>query len=442
MGFKRAHEVIDWVHSFVHLGMKPGLERMEWLLERLNHPERHLKFVHIGGTNGKGSTLAFMRHVLSQAGYQVGSFTSPYLNRFQERIQLNGKDIPDDALVRAASTLKPLVDELAETELGPPTEFEVVTMLALLYFAKEAYPDLILWEVGLGGRLDSTNVVHPILTVITNVGHDHMNLLGESIKEIAAEKAGIIKAGVPLVTAVQDEEALAVLNQVAKEKKATLYRMGDAFHVELHGQDGEGSTFSYRSWFNRFDGLHIRLKGHHQVLNAGLALMGLEILRQYFAIVWEEEELRQGLAETAWPGRMEEIPHETTVVLDGAHNPEGVEALVQALRDHYPEKRWTVLFGALKEKPVIQMLKVFEDAPVQQVILTQFEGSPRANTAKELEETVSQAQWQPSFKLAVNEDWEEAFLNAVQAGEAVLFTGSLYFVAHVRQKLLGASERR
>ena len=435
MSFQRAQEVIDWVHSFVPLGVRPGLERMEWLMARLKHPERRLKFVHIGGTNGKGSTLAFMRHVLTKAGYNVGSFTSPYLTRFQDRIQLNGVDISDGALVKAASTLKPLVDELAETELGPPTEFEVVTALALLYFAQEAYPDLVLWEVGLGGRLDSTNIVHPILTVITNIGHDHMNLLGESLGEIAKEKAGIIKAGVPLVTAVEEGEALDVITQVAKEKKASIYRLGDAFKLEIEQQDGQGSTFSYISWFNRFDRLRIRLKGRHQVYNAGLALMGLEILKQYFALVWEEEELRQGLEEAKWAGRLEEIDPRGPVVLDGAHNPEGIRALVQALKDHYPEKRWTVLFGVLKEKPVLDMLKAFEDAPINQVILTQFEASPRASTVQEMEEALKRVNWQPPFPIWTEQDWEKAYLKAVQGGEPVCFTGSLYFIAEVRRKL-------
>jgi dihydrofolate synthase/folylpolyglutamate synthase len=377
-----------------------------------------------------------MRHVLQEAGYQVGSFTSPYLERFHNRIQMNGKDIDDEHLVEAASTLKPLVDELSSTELGPPTEFEVVTALAIQYFARRSYPDLVLWEVGLGGRLDSTNVVPPILTIITNVGYDHMQLLGDRLEQIAAEKAGIIKSGVPLVTAVRDDSAYHVIKETANAKSASLYRLGHAFHIDIEEQDEEGLTFSYRSWFNQWSNLNIALKGRHQAENAAVAIMALEVLKQFYAIIWEEENLRGGLAKTHWPGRLEVVKPHPLVVLDGAHNPDGIRALTRALRDHYPNMKWTVFFAALNDKPVPEMLQALGDEQIERVILTQFNGNSRINTAEELEKTINARKWQPPYEVRVEPDWYQAYRQVIDSSEAICFTGSLYFVAEVRQALL------
>lgn len=435
MSFHSAQQAIDWIHSLSYLGMKPGLKRMEWLMERLGHPERLLKFVHIGGTNGKGSTLAFMRQVLQEAGYEVGSFTSPYLERFHNRIQINGRDIEDHHLVEAANAIKPLVDELADTELGPPTEFEVVTAIAIYYFARIAYPDLVLWEVGLGGRLDSTNVVQPILTVITNVGYDHLSILGDKLDQIATEKAGIIKSGVPLVTAVKDEAAFQIIKQTAEKKQASVYRLGHAFHVEVERQDEDGLTCSYRSWFNQWSQINLGLKGCHQAENAAVAIMALEVLKQFYAIVWEDEELYLGLAQTSWPGRMEQVSQSPLVVVDGAHNPDGIQALVQSLREHYPGRKWTVLFAALKDKPIVEMLKALSQDPIERVILTQFDSTRRVKSAQDIMEELQQSGWQPLYPVSLEADWHKAYQQAKAVDTAICFTGSLYFIAEVLASL-------
>jgi dihydrofolate synthase/folylpolyglutamate synthase len=222
--FRSYDEAVEWIVNLVSHGIKPGLTLMELLMEKLDHPERRLKFIHVAGTNGKGSTCAFLTQALMTFGYDVGTFTSPYIEKFTNRIQYNGRNIEEETLLELANRLKPLVDEVALSEFGQPSMFEVCTALALLYFGKTTYPDYVVWETGLGGRLDSTNIVTPVVTVITNIGHDHMEILGDSIAAVAAEKAGIIKPGVPVVCTAELPEAVEVIAETARSRKSTLYQ--------------------------------------------------------------------------------------------------------------------------------------------------------------------------------------------------------------------------
>src|SRR5690606_15259339 len=211
-----------------------GLSRMEWMMERLGHPENKIKAIHVAGTNGKGSTVSYLRNILQEAGYKVGTFTSPYIEAFNERISVNGKPISNDEIVSLLQVIKPLAEELEETELGGPTEFEVITAMALYHFGQASDIDFVIMEVGLGGRLDSTNVITPLISVITSIGFDHMNILGDTIEEIAAEKAGIIKRYVPVITAVDQQKAIEVISKKAKEEKSPFYQLGTDFFILDH----------------------------------------------------------------------------------------------------------------------------------------------------------------------------------------------------------------
>lgn len=430
-------QAIDWIHSLT-MGIKPGLKRMEWLLDRLNHPERRLKFIHIGGTNGKGSTVSYMRCVLQEAGYDVGAFTSPYIERFQNRIQLNGADISDEDLLALTLKIKPLVDELGQTELGYPTEFEVVTLLAILYFATVSYPDFVLWEVGLGGRFDSTNIVLPILSVITNVGYDHMHILGHTLEEITNQKAGIIKPGVPVVTGVQAPQLVEIIKSKAQETKSTVYVLGREFQTEEGDYSKSSQFFTFRSMFRSFEGLEISMMGQHQIHNAALATMALEVLRQYYAVVWEEQDLYQGLKSTKWIGRMETIAEEPLTIIDGAHNTQGIEAFRETLLRYFGQQRVTLFFSALKDKELTKMLSLLEDL-VDEVIVTTFD-FPRAPTIAEIETQLAQKEsW--DFELNIAEDWysvyqQKAEQTNAEAQHVIFFTGSLYFISEVRAKLV------
>lgn len=331
--FQSAQEAIDWIVGRMEkLGMKPGLQRMHLLMEKLGHPERRLKFIHVAGTNGKGSTCAYLASVLQACGYDVGTFTSPYLVRYTNRIQVNGADIEDDVLLRLVNEMKPIVDEIAATEVGSPTMFEISTALAILYFGKVAYPDYVVWETGLGGRLDSTNIVNPIVTVITNVGHDHMDILGDTLELVAAEKAGIIKAGVPVITAVEPAAIWSVIEETAKAKKATLYSLGDQFNLTEVKSELDHQSFQFNGPFRPIPNLSITLNGEHQLKNAAVAVMTLEVLRQYYATIVEDVDLQKGLEGTKWPGRLEMVSQEPRILIDGAHNPEGLQRWQQHFR--------------------------------------------------------------------------------------------------------------
>ncbi|ADI25897.1 folylpolyglutamate synthase/dihydrofolate synthase family protein [Geobacillus sp. C56-T3] len=423
-------EAVAWIHGRLRLGIKPGLKRMEWMMEKLGHPERRVRAVHIGGTNGKGSTVAYLRSILQAAGYSVGTFTSPYVEQFNERISINGQPIRDEEIVELVQTIKPLADELEQTELGGPTEFEVITAMMLYYFGKQNIQDIVLIEVGLGGRLDSTNIIYPLLSVITNVSYDHMNILGDTLDQIAAEKAGIIKSGIPLVTAVNEPEAWDVIAKTAAERKAKTYRLGVDFTVSDRQATVEGEQFSLVTPFAEYRDLRIQMPGAHQVENAAVAVMAAELLRLGYSFLIDPEHIADGLATAAWPGRFEQVSDSPLIILDGAHNEAGIRSLVETVRAHYPDKRVHVLFAALTDKPLERMVQRLDEL-ADTITFTTFD-FPRAAAAEQLADLSSHPQ------KAVTGDWigwigEKK--NQMGSDELMLITGSLYFISEVRKRL-------
>lgn len=434
--FQTAQEAIAWIVGRMEkLGIKPGLQRMELLMEKLGHPERRLKFIHVAGTNGKGSTCAYLTSVLRACGYDVGTFTSPYLEKYTNRIQVNGEDIPDDVLLRLVNGMKPVIDEIAETELGAPSMFEISTALAILYFGKVAYPDYVVWETGLGGRLDSTNIVNPVVTIITNVGHDHMDILGDTIEKVAAEKAGIIKAGVPIITAAQPHEGWSVIEQKAKEKKATLYTLGDQFDYANATSELDLQTFDFRGPFRPIPGVPISLNGEHQLKNAAVAVMTLEVLRQYYALIVDDEDLYKGLKETRWPGRLEMISNEPRILLDGAHNPEGAATLAAALQTVYRYRKLNLMMGMLSTKNHTGYLRHILPL-VDTLIITEpdfhkkGDASMLADLARELLHEMNR-----QVDIVVERDWKQALeilTSRTEQDDLAVVSGTLYLISDVR----------
>ncbi|WP_458412327.1 bifunctional folylpolyglutamate synthase/dihydrofolate synthase [Schinkia sp. CFF1] len=423
------NEALEWLNSRLTFGVKPGLERMNYMLAELRHPERRLKTVHVAGTNGKGSTVSFMSHILQEAGYVVGTFTSPYIESFNERISVNGEPISDEDFVEVINKIKPIVEKCEATEHGAPTEFEVLTVIALEYFARHAVPDITLFETGLGGRLDSTNVIYPLVSVITNIGQDHLNILGDTIEEIAKEKAGIIKSGTPVVTAVEQPEAKQIIMDTAKSKNAKFYHLGKQYKYEGLTLQNDHETFTFQSSFRRLENLEITMKGEHQVKNAVTALMALEYLRQYFAFIIDEEHVRNGLLKTAWKGRFEKVSDEPLIYIDGAHNPEGIETLCQTIQRYYPDKKVHIVFSAMKDKLLKEMIEQLDSASVK-ITFTQFD-FPRCADAKGLFDLSTSA------TKHLEEDWKKAIEDEKQAirntkDEILIITGSLYFISQVR----------
>ncbi|CAM3935858.1 bifunctional folylpolyglutamate synthase/dihydrofolate synthase [Lederbergia lenta] len=425
--FHTYDESLDWIHSRLRFGIKPGLNRMKWMLEKLDHPQKKIKAVHVGGTNGKGSTVAYCRSILVEAGYEVGTFTSPYIEQFNERISLNGRPISDDEITSLVNTIKPLADELEETELGSPTEFEIITAMAIYYFGVMNPVDITVFEVGLGGRYDSTNVIEPILTVITNVGMDHTQILGNSLEEIAYEKAGIIKQSTPIFTAVKDDRAFKVIQKEAKEKEAQLLQLGHDFVVKDILSTEYSERFAYKSVTETIENLEIRLLGHHQIENAAGAVAALLWLHGQGTIRLNKEVIRAGLVKANWPGRLEVLQKEPTIMVDGAHNPEGLRALTAALENRFFGKKLKVVFAALKDKDLTEMCTILNDMNAE-LYVTEFD-FPRAATAEEFKKMTG------NQTIITHSDWKiliNNLKNTMQYNEVLVVTGSLYFISLVR----------
>ncbi|GGD54550.1 bifunctional folylpolyglutamate synthase/dihydrofolate synthase [Paenibacillus nasutitermitis] len=438
-GLATYQDARDWIEGLIPLGIRPGMERIELLMERLGNPERRLKFIHVAGTNGKGSVCAYLTSVLIRSGYDVGTYTSPYITKFTNRFQYNGVDIPEESLLRLANRLKPLVEDIAKSDLGSPSMFEVSTALAILYYATEVYPDFVVWETGLGGRLDVTNIVNPLVSIITNVGHDHMDILGDTIEQVALEKAGIIKPGVPVISAVSQPEVAEIIASAAKAKNSSLYLFGEKFSETPIAVKEDEQRFRFNGVFRSIDDLSITLNGAHQRANAAVAVMTLEVMRQYYALVMEDEDLRQGLREAAWPGRLEMVLQSPRLLLDGAHNPEGAQTLAAALRDTYTYDRIHLMVGMLANKNHPDTLRHI--LPLVDTLVVTEPDFRKAMSAEALAEIVREMREEVGrpFELIVEPNWKQALARLqLLTGETDLavVTGTLYLIADVRSQLL------
>ncbi|MGM0844059.1 MAG: bifunctional folylpolyglutamate synthase/dihydrofolate synthase [Bacillota bacterium] len=425
-------EAVDWIHSRLRLGIKPGLSRMEWLMKKLDHPEQELKAVHIGGTNGKGSTLTFLRNILEASGYDTGTFTSPYLEVFNERISVNGKPISDEEIVELVNVIVPLAEELEETELGGPSEFEVITCMALYYFARVKRVSIVLFEVGLGGRLDSTNVIDPMLSIITNIGLDHTQFLGDTISDIAFEKAGIIKEGKPVVSAASQPDAQSVIILKAEEQKSDLFLLNRDFKTAYKEPSRDGEAFDYFGTAGKRT-YEIEMIGRHQTENAALAVKAADLLVERYFYKIEEKAIEQGLASAYWPGRMDKVSETPSIYLDGAHNREGMQSLINTIKSRFKEKNVHILFAALKDKDLQSVVRDLEKQ-VADIALTTFD-FPRAASPEELERY---------FLLDnhhVARDWSNylaEFKKSAEEEDILIVTGSLYFLSAVRLEILSS----
>ncbi|MDQ0174332.1 bifunctional folylpolyglutamate synthase/dihydrofolate synthase [Bacillus chungangensis] len=424
---KSYNEALSWIHGRLRLGIKPGLKRMEWLMAKLDHPEKALKAIHVGGTNGKGSTVTYIRSILNEAGLTVGTFTSPYIEHFNERISLNGMPITNKELVELVRLMEPLAEALEKTPLGSPTEFEVITAMAIYYFARIQPVDIAIFEVGLGGRFDSTNVLQPIISVITTIGMDHMQILGETIEEIANEKAGIIKEHVPLITAAKQKTVRDIFKRKAAEQHAKIWVLGEDWHTREIESLEAGERFSLSSKAAVFEDVEISMLGRHQIDNASLAIMAIQLLQEQGSYVIKEEHVRKGLKHAFWPGRLEIIRQEPYVILDGAHNEQGMKALVETVNRRYSKKSIKVVFAALIDKDASEMLASLETFPGD-LYFTQFD-FPRAAKAEAL------LQLTQTKTAKINENWQDlltALYQNLAKNEVLLVTGSLYFISQCK----------
>ena len=423
-------EALNWIHGLYRFGASLGLERVTKLMELLGNPQQKFRTIHVAGTNGKGSTSAFLAKILEAEGYRVGLYTSPYIEAFTNRMAINGKDISEDYLVKLVEEVKGAVEELAASPIGQPTEFEVVTALAFTYFAQAA-PDWVVVEVGLGGRLDATNVITPDVTVINNIALDHTETLGDSVAAIAAEKAGIIKPGIPVVTGAQKEEALTVIREVAESKQAPMYTLDVDFAQQVSALTLDGLTFNYSSPQHQLHDLQIKLLGRHQARNASLAIAARELM----PIPFNEQAVREGLLQTAWPGRLEIFSRAPLVLVDGAHNPDGVLALRAALEELLQGRKLHLVLGVLGDKAVDEIVGVIVPLATAEVIVT-TPNNPRAADPHVLAEIVKK--YCHNIPVKVVEAIPDAVAEAVaatKADEALCISGSLYTISEAREVL-------
>ena len=409
-------EAVELIHQRAWVGQKPGLERIRRLLGRLGNPQEKLKFVHIAGSNGKGSTAAMLASVLTAAGLKTGLYTSPHLWRFHERFQVDGVPIPGEELVEIA------VQVLAAAE--DETEFELMTAIGMVHFLRSKC-DIVVLETGLGGRLDSTNIIPPPeAAVITHIGLEHTELLGDTLDKIAAEKAGIIKEGCSVVLYEQGFDLYGLFEEICRFRYSRLALAGSP--VVLSSGLG-GQTFTYRG----SGPYHIALLGEHQISNAAVVLETVKVLRQRG---WEisEAALARGLEEARWPGRLELAWNSPNVILDGGHNPQCMEALARSLRGLYPEKKLLFLTGVLADKDYPAMMG--ELLPLAKEFFTITPDSPRAMSAQELADYLRGRGGRAAPCGTVREALDQA-LAAAEPQDVVCVTGSLYMIGEVRHLL-------
>ena len=409
-----------------------GLERMVELLALRGNPHLKLKVIHIGGTNGKGSTIAFLKNMLEKLGLRVGVFSSPYLIHYTDQISINGESIPEARLETLMADYQSLLEGEATANLQGTTEFEIITAIAYDYFASEQV-DVAIMEVGMGGLLDSTNVCQPILTGITTIGLDHVALLGDSLEAIAEQKAGIIKQGIPLVTGRIAPEALAVIDSIAATKNAPRIRYDRYYQVSHQKSVVTGEIFDYASAV-RQGRFQTGLLGLHQIENAGMAIALLDTFCQEDGRELASNDLlAQALEETRWSGRLEIVSREPLMILDGAHNPHAIKALVATLQERFADYHKEILFTCIKTKALEDMLDLLGIMPNTELTLTYFDDS-RATDESVLKEAaksrnLSYQGWQDFLEQKLTDKKEEK--KTVR-----IVTGSLYFLSQVRAYLM------
>lgn len=423
-------ESLSYLENLGKFGIQLGMERIEGLLRELGNPEQKIKTIHVTGTNGKGSVTSMITNILLAANLKVGKFTSPHLVRYNERICLNGEEISDEAFATTITAVKAAADSIVKKGVcDQPTQFEILTAAAFLYFCLEKV-DYAVIEVGMGGLWDSTNVITPVVSVITNVSLDHTDRCGDSVERIAMQKAGIIKEKVPLVTAAEGDNALGPIVTMAMFKEAPVYLYGKAFYGTEVESSMDGQKFTLHAGDFYASDYEIKLPGEHQIKNTSVAIVAAKLVSKQDDRI-NELALHLGVANTLWPGRLERVSQKPDLILDGAHNPDGAKALRSALDKYYPDQKVHFVFGMMGDKDMSGVIKtlIHNDDVVYTV---RADGGSRAAEAEALAELVG-ANAIPMNSLA--EAYHKAAAEAGKDG-IICVCGSLYLVGEFKKVLL------
>ena len=418
-------QALSYIHSVNWTFCKPGLERVAALCKALGNPQKKLRFVHIAGTNGKGSTSAMLASVLQSAGYRTGLYTSPYIRTFCERIRVDGENISKDRLAELTERIRPIAEKMEDK----PTEFELITALAFCYFADCAC-DVVVLEVGLGGRLDSTNIIeNTVLSIITGIDFDHTALLGNTISEIATEKAGIIKAGRPVLFGGTVGEARDAVLRVATEKGAPFYTVDRSSYHEKEATL-DGTRFDYLHYTD----LHLPLLGAYQPYNATLVLTAIDLLsKQGFCI--DSEAVRRGFSAVRWSARFELLSRDPIIIYDGGHNPEGVRAAVASIKRYLPNQRVNMLGGVMADKERGEMIETMKPIVARAFAVTP--NNPRALAADEYAAQLESHGIPATAYASVVEGVRAAVETSREEGRPLLCLGSLYLYEEVEAAVKG-----
>lgn len=424
-------EAIEYIHMTNKFGSVLGLDNILNLLDRLGNPQKDLKVIHIAGTNGKGSISTMLNGVLTQAGYNVGLYTSPFLEKFNERIKINNMDIPDEDIAYYLTEVKEKIDEMTSKGLNHPTEFEIITAMALYYF-KEKNVDIVILEVGLGGRLDATNVIDdPILEIIASISFDHTEYLGNTLKQIAYEKGGIIKENSKVILYPSHKEALDELIRISKEKNAS-YIIGNKKDIEFIKTDIDGSELYYKNE-NEFglEKFRLSLLGENQIYNVLTVIKALETLKKDGYNI-NKCNIEKALANIHFNGRFEIFNKKPYIILDGGHNKEGIESFVKNIKLYFKDKKITLFFGMLADKDIDSALKKL--IPLSKKIYTLTPNNNRAYTSKDMYEKIKKVD-NLIEATYLDESDEIAGIIDKNSDEIYAFVGSLYLIGEVRTKL-------
>ncbi len=420
-------EALAYINDKEKYGSRLGLDSIRTLLKHLGDPHKGINYIHVGGTNGKGSTSAYLAQCLKEAGYRTGLYTSPYLERFTERIQINGEDIPQKILGEITTKVKVAADKMVQSGLEHPTTFELVTAVGFEYFSRSKV-DFVILEVGLGGRFDSTNVIESsIASVITTIDYDHTDVLGDTLAKIAYQKAGIIKENGLVISYPQDKEAEQVIRNVADEYNADYVKM-PADNLDVNSSTHKGSVFDFEYKGIKYQNLVIGMLGEYQIMNATLAITTLIELKDRGLVEFTEEQLRNALLSTRWKGRLEVIATDPIFLIDGAHNLQGVRLLAKSVA-MFPYKRLILGMSVLKDKDYTHMIEKL--VPLASEVVVTEVNMPRKLAAELLGEEVR--------KLTPNVHVEKTLEGAVRKtielankDDMILFGGSLYMIGEVR----------
>lgn len=426
-------EALDFLTDLTKFGCNPGLGRIQYLMSLLGNPERSLRVIHVGGTNGKGSIAMMTARILEEAGYRVGFFISPHLHSYTERYLINHQPITEERFAAVMERLKPILEKMVAEGHEHPTEFEVCTALGFLYFFEEKVDFLVL-EVGMGGAIDSTNVVQsPLVSVISNVTFDHMDYLGKTIAEIASVKAGIIKEGGHVVTAAWYPEALQVIREYCREKGASLLEVGKEIQWELNDATPTRTSFNLRTPWGVYRDLWVPLAGQYQAVNAATALGVIEFLRSVHRVPITDVHIRTGFARSIWPARLELMSQNPMVMIDVSHNYDGARTLSAAIKEIYHYSNLILVLGMLGDKEREKV--VAELAPLASLVIITKPLSPRAGDWEGLADEARKY----VDRVCIIEEIDDAVLKALEEADGkdmVCITGSFYMVASAREFLL------